>query len=591
MTWQAWVTVGVTVGVVALVAYGRLATDLVMVAALTVLLAAGILSPQDALAGFANEGAVAGGVLFVVAAGLRMTGAMEGVARRFLGRPRSDLQAQARLCALIPLLSAFIFNTPVVTIMLPVVSDWAKKSGVAASRLMIPLSCLTILGGLGSLIGTSTNLVANSLMVTQTGLPPLGLFEIAKIGVPCVLVGVAYILLFGRCGLPDRQAAVSRDADPRRYTVEMVIEPGSPHTGRTIEDAGLRHLPGLFLVEIDRDGSVLPAVGPEERLQTGDHLVFAGVVESVVELRKMRGLQPATDQIFKLDAPHTQRCLIEAVVSNSCPLVGKTIREGRFRSVYGAAVIAVARNGEHLRQRIGDIVLEPGDTLLLEARSSFAEQHRDSRDFYLVSSVANSAPPRFDRAWVALAILLAMMLLAGTRRLPMITAALLAAGAMILTRCCTATEARKSVDWQIVIVIAASLGIGRAMQTTGAAATLARVLVDSVAGYPWLALAVVYLVTLLFSEVMSHVTAVAIVIPIAVSTAAALEVSVYPFIMAIMVAGSCTFATPISYPTNLMVCGAGGYHFRDFLRFGGPLNVLIGAVTVVLVPWIWPFSA
>ena len=317
--------------------------------------------------------------------------------------------------------------------------------------------------------------------------------------------------------------------------------------------------------------------------------MFVGVVESVVDLQKVRGLKPATNQVFKLDAPRSQRCLIEAVVSNTCPLVGMTIREGRFRSVYNAAVIAVACNGERLGGKIGDIVLRAGDTLLLEAHPGFVENQRNSRDFYLVSRVEGSTLPRHERAGVALAIVLAMVVAAGAGWLNMLNAAMLAAGAMILTRCCSASAARRSIEWSVLVVIGGAFGIGRALETTGAATVIAHAFVSFARCDPWLTLAMIYAVTMLFSEVMSHVAAAVVVFPIALATAKGLNVNFMPYVMAIMMAASCGFATPVVYPANLMVYGPGGYRFTDYLRYGGPLNLIVGAVTIVLAPRVWPF--
>ena len=249
----------------------------------------------------------------------------------------------------------------------------------------------------------------------------------------------------------------------------MLIEPDGPLVGRSVEEAGLRRLAGIYLMEIDRRGEILAVIGPEQRLQAHDQLVFVGVVDSVLDLQRMRGLRPATDQVFKLEAARTHRNLIEAVVSNTCPLLGQTIRDGRFRNVYNAVVIAVARNGERIHKKIGDIVLEAGDTLLLEASPSFVDQHRNSRDFFLVSRIDGAVPPRHERAWVALGILAALVIAAGTGVLSMLNAALIAACLMILTRCISGPMARRSIDWQVLIIIGAALGVGKAMEQSGAA--------------------------------------------------------------------------------------------------------------------------
>ncbi len=317
--------------------------------------------------------------------------------------------------------------------------------------------------------------------------------------------------------------------------------------------------------------------------------MFVGIIESVVDLQKMRGLAPATDQTFKLDAPRTQRSLIEAVVSDRCPLIGKSIREGRFRSEYNAAVIAVARSGKRITARIGDIVLQPGDTLLLEAHQGFVQERRNSSHFFLVSGVENSAPTRHERAWLALAVLAAMVIVAGFGWLDMLAAALLASLLMILARCCTGTEARQSIDWSVLLVIGASLGIGQALDTSGAAQAVASKLINLASGHPWMVLAMVYFVTMIFTELITNNAAAVLVFPIALAAARSLGVGFMPFAITIMVAASSCFATPIGYQTNLMVYGPGGYRFSDYARLGVPLDLIFMAVTVVIAPLVYPF--
>ena len=363
-----WFTVGIVLAIIGTLALTRIKADLVAVGAITALLTARVIGPADALAGFTNEGVVANAFLFVVAEGLRQTGAMSLVSGRLLGRPRSVLGAQVRLLVPVAALSTVIHNIPLMTVLLPVVTDWGRRQGIAASRLLIPLSYAIMLGGMCTLLGTTTNLLISGLVAGQADLPPLKVFDPLWIGLPCAVVGLAYILAFSRRWLPDRSADAGLRDDPRAYTVEMLVTAGGPLVGRTIEEAGLRQLPGLFLVEIGREGGVMAAVAPGERLRANDRLVFAGVVESVVDLQKTRGLAPATDQVFKLNSPRSHRCLIEAVVSDSCPLAGKTIREGRFRTYYNAAIIALARNGERVGGKIGDITLRPGDTLLARSQ-------------------------------------------------------------------------------------------------------------------------------------------------------------------------------------------------------------------------------
>ncbi len=591
MDWQLPFSIVVVVLTLGLLAFSRYGADLIMLGAMTLLVVTGILKPKDALAGFANEGMITVGIFYVVAAGLSETGAISLLAERLLGRPKSLRTALARMLLPTAFLSAFINNTPQVAMMLPVVKDWARRIGISPSKLLIPLSYATILGGMCTLIGTSTNLIVSGLVVAQNApdLPPLKMFDQTPVGIPCALVGLTYVLFCSRW-LPDRRPVTSELGDPRQYTVEMLVEPGSALVGKTIEGAGLRSLPGLYLMEIDRGGEVLAAVGSRERLHANDRLVFVGVVESVVYLQKMRSLKLATDQVFKINAPRSERCLVEVVISDSFPQLGMSIREGRFRTMYNAAIIAVARNGARLTGKIGDIVLQSGDTLLLETHPTFVDQHRNSRDFFLVSPLDDSHHrPSPVQAWIALGVLAVMVLVAGLGLLSMFQAALLAASAMLLTRCCPENVARKSIDWQVLVVIAASLALGRGLQTTGAAGFIAHQVLDLGGSNPWIALAIVYLITSIFTEVLSHSAAAALVFPIALTTARTLGVNPMPFIMVLMIAASCSFATPTGYQTNLMVYGPGGYRFSDYLRFGGPLNVLIGIAAVLITPWIYPF--
>ena len=589
MSWEAWITLGVIGLVFGLLVGSRIGPDIILCGGLTLLVTLRVLTPEAAVVGLANEGLVTVGLLFIVAAGLRETGGMSLAVQRLLGRPRSILRAQARLMLPVVALSAFLNNTPLVAMLLPVVDDWARQCRLAVSKLMIPLSYASTLGGTCTLIGTSTNLVVNGLLSQTPQLPRLGFFDITWVGLPCAFVGLGFMLLCSRWLLPQRRPAISPSDDPREYTVEMRVESGGALVGKTIDQAGLRHLPGVYLMEINRNGQVLAAVSPQERLWENDQLVFVGVVDSVVDLQRIRGLSPATNQVFKLTAPRAERCLIEAVVSSSCPLLGMTIRDGHFRTHYNAVVIAVARNGVRLRQKIGDIVLHAGDTLLLEAHPQFVEAQRNVRDFFLVSQVENATLPRHERAWVALAILLGMVSVVTLRLMSMLNAAMLAAGLMIVMGCCSAATARRSVNWQVLVVIAAAFGLAEALQGSGAAAAVAGALVGLAGDNAWLALATVYGVTMLFTNMITNNAAAVLMFPIALATATSLHVSPMPFVMTLMMAASCAFATPIAYQTNLMVYGPGGYRFVDYLRFGGPLSLLLWAVTVVITPLVWPF--
>ncbi|MGB3492572.1 MAG: SLC13 family permease [Elainellaceae cyanobacterium] len=589
MTWQGWLTIGITIVAFLLNAGTRLSPEIVFLGALAVLLITGVLDQADALAGFSNAGMVTVGTLYIVVTGLQHTGGLSWISQQVLGRPKGLTRAMLRLMAPVMGMSAFLNNTPVVAMFIPVVSDWARQLRLSPSKLMIPLSYAAIFGGICTLIGTSTNLVVNGLLISETDHPGLKLLDITLVSLPCALAGVGFLIVAHRWLLPDRKPALGDEDDPRQYTLEMVVETSSPMINQTIEQAGLRHLPQLYLVEINREGQVIPAVGPKERLREHDQLVFVGAIDSILDVQKLRGLSPATDQVFKLDVPRSERCLIEAVVSNTCHLVGRTIREGQFRTHYNAVVLAVARNGERLSGKIGDIRLQAGDTLLLEAPSSFLDQRRVSRDFYLVSGIPDSEPLQHEKAPLAIAILLGMVVLAAFGLMDMLNAAALAAVLMVVTGCCAPNRALRSVEWSVLLVIASALGLGKALEVTGAAGAIASAFVSTAGDNPWLALAAVYGVTTILTELITNNAAAALIFPIAIAMAESLGVSYMPFIISIMIAASASFATPIGYQTNLMVYGPGGYKFTDFMRVGIPLNILFWIITVSLAPIVYPF--
>jgi len=594
MGWEAWLTVSMAVMLLFSLSLRIAATDLLAIASLGVLILAQNISgteklpsSRDAVLGFGNEGLITVAFLFAVVAGLELTGGTELATGWLLKRARTLPGAQVLLMTPVAILSGFLNNTPVVAAMLPVVNDLAKRVNTSPSQLLLPLSYAAILGGMCTLIGTSTNLLVQG-MVVESGAQPLGFFAPAYVGVPASIIGLAYIMIASRWLLPNRKPALSAKDDPRQYTVEMVVMAGGGLVGQTIEAAGLRHLPGLYLAEIQREGYEITAVGPTERLLANDTLVLVGVLESVVDLQKIRGLAPPDDQAQKLDTPAWNRKLVEAVVSSRCSLLGQTIREGRFRTHYGAAVIAVGRGDKRLPGKLGDVRLEVGDVLLLEASPTFLEQRSQSHEFFLVSDVPGGAVRRPERAWLALAILVAMVAAATMTSLSIMTASMIACVAMIGFRCCTSDEARQSIDWSVLIVIGAALGIGRALDQSGAATVIANSLLGLAGGDKLLSLAAIYIATMLCTEMITNNAAAVLMFSIAWKAALALGADTTPFVMAVMIAASASFSTPFGYQTNMMVYGLGGYRMTDYLRFGLPMNALLFITAMVIIPWVWP---
>jgi di/tricarboxylate transporter len=586
---------GVTLAVLAGLLYGLVKdrpADVLFVGAVVLLAAFGVIGPEDAFSGFANSGVLIVAALFVVAAGLRETGVMDYIGERFLGRVQTEAQALFLMAAVLIPSAMFLNNTPKVALLVPVLIAWCRKRRISPSRLLMPLSFLSILGGTCSLIGTSTNLVVQGLLI-KSKLKPMTFFEVGWVGLPCALVGAFYILSLGRKLLPDRKEMIEQLEETRReYLVEMLVQPGCRLANKSVAAAGLRQLPGLFLIEIDRDGVVLGPIGPEEVIRANDRLVFTGVVSTIVDLEKIPGLVPATDNQYEV-SPVRQwgRRLCEAVISPTSPLVGQAVRSADFRVLYDAAIVAVHRNGARLTNKVGDIRLRAGDTLLLQTGAQFTKSFRNKPDFYLVSDVEDSRPVRFDRAWLAALIFLAMITAFVSGHVDIMLAGFLAAGAMVATGCISAGEARKSVDLPVLIAIAASFGVGKALEQSGVAKLFAGLLVEGTRSFgPSATLAAIYFGTMVLNELISNNAAAALSFPFCLESARLLGVSERPFIMAVTLAASYAFASPVGYQTHMMVFGPGGYRFTDFMRVGIPLNILMFTVAVVLIPLIWPFS-
>jgi len=599
MGWEAFFCIIVT----ALVFWGLVrnhAPDALLLGAVVLVTTVGIISPQEALAGFSNAGMLTVGALFVVAAALRETGALDVAGRWVMGKTDTEQGALLRMAGSVTGMSAFLNNTPVVAMFIPILTDWCKKHRVEPSRVLIPLSYMSIFGGTCTLIGTSTNLVINGLMQETSAaypslsepLAPMGFFELGAVGLPYAVIGITYLFLVGRRLLPSRKGFIEMLTESsREYLVNMQIQQGCRLVGQRVQEAGLRRLPGLFLVEISRDGEVISPVPPDQVLRAGDALTFTGLVGTIVDLERIPGFVPVPgDESAARATPRRGRIMCEAVMSPTSPAMGRTIRDADFRARYNAAIVAVHRGGERLVGKVGDIVLCPGDTLLLQTGPHFGRANRNNPDFLLVGGVNDARPVRHDKAMISLALLLLLVVLMVSGLVQIVVVAFLVAGLMVLTRCISVTDARYSVDWQTLITIAAAFGLGKALVNSGLVSAVAGILVEvaRVLG-PYGVLAGVYMMTSLFTETVTNNAAAVLVFPFAVAIGGELGVNPRPFVMAVAFAASASFMTPLGYQTNLMVYGPGGYRFGDFVRVGLPLNLILLVCASILIPIVWPF--
>ncbi|THK42090.1 SLC13 family permease [Methylophaga sp. SB9B] len=590
MSWEGWFTIAVTLSVLLVLTFTRVRPHIAMITAMTTLLATGILNGQQALAGFSNAGLITVAAMFIVAAGLHASGGVDILVKSLLGSPKSIRGSYLRMFTPVVFLSAFLNNTPVVATMVPGLLAWCKRININPSKIMIPLSYTAILGGTLTLIGTSTNLVLNGQYQSLTGEAGFSIFSITIIGLPVAICGLIFIWLFFPKWLPDIGKNHAFE-NVREFTLEVMVETDGVLVGQSVQQAGLRDQKSVYLVEIERNGTLLTAVPSEERLQSGDRLVFAGDTQGITDLLRIRGIVASTSDAESsvLASERPERSLVEAVVSPHCAAIGETIRDAMFLERYGAVIMAVARNGERIPGNLSNIVLQAGDTLLLEARPAFVSRQRYNKDFLLINDLGKESP-NHDKAALAWVILITLVTAAGFGLIDMLHASLIGATLMILTGCCSVSQAERSLDLTVILTIAASFALGVALQQTGVADFVATGIVSLSQNQPWLMLVMTYIAVSVLTEVITNNAAAVLMLPIVLELTAKAGLHNEPFVFAIMMAASASFATPLGYQTNLMVYGPGGYHFRDFLKVGVPMNLFIGAVTFSVIMLIWPLN-
>ncbi|MBN2340604.1 MAG: SLC13 family permease [Deltaproteobacteria bacterium] len=594
--WQAWTTLLVVAVTVVALMREWLSPEVALAVAFSILLAFGIINPGDAMKGFANHGVLTIAALFIVAQAVTESGGLSAGTMQFMGTSSQLIKVYIRMVLPITAISAFLNNTPVVAIFVPAIRTWAERYNVSLSKLLIPLSYASILGGMCTLIGTSTNLVVSGMM-SDHGVAPIGMFEITKIGFPAAVVGILFLIFVAERLLPNREDLQHQmEGEAREYLVEMVIQKNCSLIGKSVEEGGLRGLEGLFLVRVDRDEKIYTPVSPNFVLRENDRLRFTGLVSTIVDLKSIKGLVPVEEAELAL-APRNDKNelrLYEVVVATGSPLVGQGIRQAGFRYRYDAAVIAVHRSGQRIVSKIGDIVLKPGDTLMIEAPDEFAKRWYNSAHFYLVSRIGDVTRIRHEKAGLVFATIGAMILLPAFGVVPMIVSAFCAAAFLVVTNAVSVASAARSINLSILVVIACALGIGKAIENTGLAHMAAALLVGAVSVFgPVAALAAVMMLTNVFTELVTNKASAAMFFPVAIATAtelgfAADSPQMRAFQMSIALSAAASFATPLGYQTNLIVYGPGGYKYRDFLKVGIPMNVLV-IVTGVLSCWYWFF--
>ncbi|WP_418276775.1 SLC13 family permease [Isoptericola jiangsuensis] len=588
MTLDAWITLGAIVAVLAVLVRGRVSPAVTVFGGAVVVMVTGVVTPEEAFSGFSNPAPLTVAALYVLAAGIEKTGALSAVMQNTMGDKGTYRRPLLRTLAPTMAASAFLNNTPIVAMLVPEVTTWARRRGLSVSKFLIPVSYAAILGGLLTVIGTSTNLVVSGQM-SALGLREMGFFEIGKVGLPIALVGLGALLLLAPVLLPGRRSVRTEiEEEGRRFSVEMIVEPGGPVDGRTVEEAKLRDLSGLFLASVDRGDTVIAPVRPETVLRGGNRLHFVGPVDKIVDLQEMRGLRSAEmHHVMDLGQPSVR--YFEAVVGSRSPLVGRTLKDVGFRAMYQAAVLGIHRSGRLVEGRLGTERIRLGDTLILVSDPDFTARWRDRADFLLVAELDGKAPTAAPRAWLPVTLLLAVVVLAATGLVPILSGSLVAAIVLVAAKVLTPLEARRAIDVEVIIVIASAFGLAAAMQASGLAELVAGGLVDAFGsfGHYGVLLGLV-LATVLLTELITNNAAALLMLPVAVTTAGAAGLDPRGAAIAVAVAASASFLSPIGYQTNMMVYGPGGYRFTDYARFGWVFTLIAVVAVVTLVPVLWP---
>ncbi|HUP00782.1 MAG TPA: SLC13 family permease [Gemmatimonadota bacterium] len=591
MTWEIVFVFAVILAALVLFAIERFPVDQIALAIPVVLLMAGILSAEEAISGFSNTATVTVAAMLVLSLGLVQTGAVDAIGRWAgrapLGGPRIRL---AILCVIAAAVSPFLNNTAVVVVFLPVFLAVCQKTGQPPSRALMPLSFAAILGGTITLIGTSTNLIVYG-MAQERGFDELTMFSIAPLGLIYLAVGLLYLFTIGQALLPRRagDADLSGKYDVRSFVTELQISPQSPATGRTLTDLRWGDEAGVSVLGLTRGGRTIWSPGPDRRLQAGDLLYAQGHHDDLLQLAERMSLSTPVDRVP--DGPGLSAGdahLAEVLVAPAASVVGRTLRETRFQQLYNVTVLAVQHLGRIQRARLANVRIETGDLLLVHGSAADLESLVDDPGFVPVSALPKSGGPR-PRALVAIGILAAVVAVAGLEFVPILPAALTGVLLMIFTRCVTLEEIYEEMDWMVIFLLAGVIPLGIAMEETGAAQLLAHTLAEWVRPYgPTVAVAGFYLMTSLMTEMMSNNATAVVLTPIALLTSAELGMNPYALLVAVMFGASASFMTPVGYQTNALVYGPGGYRFSDFLKVGGPLNLLLLVTGSIFIPIFWP---
>ena len=585
---DAWITIITVLGMFSVMLFTKLRSDLVFLTAIGILYVTGVLDAKEAFSGFSGMSVITVGVLFVVVAGLMHTGVLQCIVKYLLGQPSSYSKAVTRLMLPVAALSSFLSNTTVVSLFVNIVKMWSKKLGVSPSKLLIPLSYASGMGGVCTLIGTPPNLIISGLYQEKTG-EAMNILTTTIPGLFCLIVGILSVIAMRKL-LPDRKAPESAFDSTDEYTVELQVPSDNPYIGKTLGEAGLFHVKGGSLIEMYHFDNIPSPVREDEYIMGGDHLVYAGQIDEIIEMAYNHQLVSADHHIFSMSEWDDNRQLRTAFVTFGSKLIGTTIGGSTFEKDTNMTLVAVSRRGERINLGPRQVVLQAGDTLLL-----ICPKHMNVDTTALASDLhffdSENIPNIGIGTLISTIVMIAMVALSALGVLPLLQCAFLAAAAMLIFRCCNAEQAMKAINWEILMVFAGSAVLGLAIQKTGIAERLALGILDVCGTNPLVVMTAICLVGTFITEFISNTAAGAMFFPIMYEAAEKLGYEPFPFLVALMISVSSSFATPIGSPTHMLVYGPGGYRFSDFMRIGLLMNLIILAANIFIVNIVYPLTS
>jgi len=574
--------------------------DVTALSILAVVLVLGYISPEEAISGFANPAVIIIALLFVLSHALQKSGILEYMVIRL-----NKLTERSRFLGLfvflisVALASAFVNNTAIVAIFIPLTIRLAQKYNLSPSKLLMPLSYIAIIGGTLTLVGTSTNLLVNSIYVnTIPSSPPLGMFEFAKFGLVMLVIGVAYLLIAVPFLIPSRTvtSSLTKSYHMGGYLTELKVSEESPLVGRTCKERAVNKNYDITVLDILRDGKLISKNIRDTIIYPEDILFVRGSLENFLRMKEVEKVTMLTDEKLTQDELiHDDNTLVECLITNRTDLVGKSLMEINFRRRFGSFILAIRREGEILRKKIAHVVLQAFDTLLIYGPIEKIKELSDSGDFIVLGEI-EATLQKHKYWWVSVAVILGTVILAALGIVPILKGALIGAIFLLVIRVITANEAYQSINWQVIVLIAALIPLGIVIQKSGTAFWIGTVLNDIANAFnplirPTIMLSLIYLVTIILTETTSNAATAIIMTPIAISAAQQMGLDPRTFVFAVCFAASASFITPIGYQTNLMVYSPGGYKFTDYVRVGLPLAIVLWCMATWLIPILWPFAS